>query len=72
MSFPFRGLVIIRLDAPLETMDLQVALVGESIQRWARSSVLHVSSEVVVLRLSIAQRLFVTFAPREEAFDQIN
>lgn len=53
-------------------MVLQIALVCEGIQCWAGTTVLDVSAKVIVVGLAIAQRLLVSLATSEEAFDEVN
>jgi hypothetical protein len=72
MSFPLRGLVGVRHDFRCESAFLQVALVCQRVQCWARATVLDVSADVIAVGLAITERLSVPLTGCEKAFDNVN
>jgi hypothetical protein len=72
MSFPLRGLVGIRHGFWCEKAFLQIALIRQRVQCWARATVLDVSADVIAVGLAITERLSVPLTGCEKAFDNVN
>jgi hypothetical protein len=72
MSFPLRGLVDVRHGFWREEAFLQVALIRQRVQCWARAAVLDISADVIAIGLPITERLSVPLTGCEKAFDNVN
>jgi hypothetical protein len=72
MSFPLRGLVGVRHGLWCEKSFLQIALVRQRVQCWARATVLDVSADVIAVGLAITERLSVSLTGCEKAVDNVN